>query len=177
MDWAADVAFVPRNALLFGLYSVALVAIGPVLGDRQWLLAPVLFGVAVLGTLLYVRDGLLVLTARCERCGECHHVGSVRCPRTGTARTAISHPIVQAVLAVALFAVVGIVADAIRTLTRWLASSDGPLHQSLLSGGGELYLAYFLTSATAAAVLVPILAGNLVRLSLRAAPSHATRVE
>ena len=167
MDWAAGLTFVPRNALAVGACAVALAAVVPALAARQWLLVPFLGTVTALGTLVYVRYGLVVVTGRCETCGERSYVGAVWCPRTGAVRTALSRPVVHAVLAVALFVVLGTVAGAARTVAPWVAANGPPHAASLSATGDPFFEAFVLLAATVAAVPIPVVAGNAIRLSFR----------
>lgn len=175
MAWSAGVFLVPRNLVAVFGYAFALVAVGPAIATQRQLLGPVLVAVALLGTAVYARYGLLVLTARCEACGESHHVGSLWCPRVGTVRTAVDRPVVQACLAVGLFVLVGFVANAARTFALWIAIRDGPLYRYLLTDGDALFRAVFLAGGMVAAVPVPVLVGNLFRYALLKTTAFPTR--
>lgn len=166
MEWAAGLALVPRNLLAVGAYGVALVAVTPTLRAHRWVLGPALIAVAALGTLGYVRYGLLVLTGPCEACGERAYVGALWCDRFGAVRTTVSRPLVQLALAVGLFLSIGAVAGAVRTLALWVAAEGGPAWTYLRTGGDGLFRATVLAAAMIAAVPVPLLAGNLLGRSL-----------
>lgn len=170
MDWTVGLDLAARNLVAVGAYAVALAAVVPALGDRRELVAPLLVAVAALGTFAYARYGVGVLTDRCEACGERSYVGALWCPRTGTLRTAVTRPLAQAALAVALFALVGTLADAVRTFALWTAVPQGAIREYLLPDGDALFRALVLAGAAVAAVPVPVLVGNAIRLALRKAP-------
>lgn len=168
MDWAADIALRPRRLLLVVAYGAALVVLTPTVRANQWAFVPLLAGIALAGTVLYVRRGVFVLTAPCEECGERAFVGALRCRQLSTVRTAFSRPLLQVVAAVALFLLVGAAAGLFRTILLWAAAPAGPVWEYLLSDGYGLFRAYFLVSAMVVSVPVPMIVGNLLRVLLRA---------
>ena len=166
MDWATGIAFVPRHALAVGAYGLCLVAVAPMLAQRQWFLPPALLAMATLGTMVYVRYGVLVLTAPCRTCGQRAYVGAVRCLRCGSVRPVVARPVVQAIVVVGLFVVLGVVAGTGRTLTLSLAAPGTPVGTFLRAGDPTTRSAVTLASLVAS-VPIPVLVGTAIRLHAR----------
>lgn len=167
-DWAAPLTVQPRRVLLVLAYGAVLVTLSPALRANQWAVLPLVVGMALGGTLLYAREGIFVVTDHCEACGERSYVGSLWCEQLETVRTAFSRPLLQAVVATALFLLIGAAAGAFRTILLSLSVDGGALRTYLLSDGYGLFRAYFFVYAMVASVPVPVALGNLVRLVLRA---------
>ena len=166
MDWATGIAFVPRHALAVGAYGLCLVAVVPMLSQRQWLLPSALAAMATLGTLVYVRYGVLVLTAPCRTCGQRGYVGAVRCRRRDSVRPVVARSLLQAVVVVALFVALGVVAGTGRTLTLALAAPSTPVGTFLRAGDPTTRSAITL-AALVASVPIPVLLGTAIRLHAR----------